>query len=109
MNHVKNKISKKKVSEREMNGKKLIIQSAQNAKNVLSKNISQLFGLFLTFVIGTLYKITSFPNSSILFCSRGTNVFVFWLYKLDVTQVSKTFVNQIEKLKCDLTRVIKKV
>ncbi len=60
-----------------MNGQKLIIQCAQ------------LFGLFIAFVIGTLYKLTSFLDCFILFCSKGTNVFVIWLYKLDVPKFQK--------------------
>jgi hypothetical protein len=58
-----------------MNGQKLIMQCAQNVKNLsfFGKQISRLFGLFLASIVGTLYKFTSFPDS---FCSNGTNVFV---------------------------------
>jgi hypothetical protein len=108
MNHVKKNCQKTNENEREMNGQKLITQCAQNVKNLsfFGKQISRLFGLFLASNAGTLYKLTSFPYS---FCSNGTNIFVIQIYKLDVTQVSKTFVNQVEKLKCNVTRVIKKV
>jgi hypothetical protein len=55
--------------------KNLIIQCAQNVKNLsfFGKQISRLFGLFIASTAGTLYKLTAFPNS---FCSNGTNVFV---------------------------------
>jgi len=102
VNHVKKKLSRKQW-KRKRN------ECAQNVLKVLGKTNSQLFGVFVAFAISTLYKLTSFQDSSILFCSRGTNVFVIWLYKLDVTHVSKTFVNQLEKLKWDLTKVLKKV